>query len=467
MASGWRYRVQSVVGVAALTAVAVAVVNSPAAHALLQRVPVVGRLAAEAPMGTEIVFEAVVTTAVVTAAFVPLYKPRPRRVLDTIAFAHKRVVVAVFALATIGYFDYTYRLPRTTLIAITPVLLVVLPAWFAWIRRRPDGTGERAIIVGDNPTGIENIVEMYDGRMLGYIAPPTPYRSADDLSEQGPVGIADGGQAAFEHGYVGGFSRLEAVVEEYSVDSAVLVFEEASRAEFFGALQICHEHGIDAKSHVDHVDSLLVDAASKEGPIVDVTIEPWDIQDRITKRLFDLAFASTALLILSPVILLIATAIKLEGNGPILFDQERTFRFGDTFNVYKFRTLKPVDETVDLDIDGARRTPLGDFLRTTHLDEIPQLWSILVGDMSVVGPRPAITELEPDYQQELSKWNRRWFVKPGLTGLAQINDATGKEPDKKLRYDIEYIQNQSFGFDIRIVLYQIWKVVTDLLKLLR
>ncbi|MFC7041700.1 sugar transferase [Halonotius sp. GCM10025705] len=135
--------------------------------------------------------------------------------------------------------------------------------------------------------------------------------------------------------------------------------------------------------------------------------------------------------------------------------------------MYKFRTLKPVDETVDLDIDGARRTPLGDFLRMTHLDEIPQLWSILVGDMSVVGPRPAITELEPDYQEQLSEWRRRWFVKPGLTGLAQINDATGTEPAEKLRYDIKYIRKQSFIFDIQIVFRQIWKVLQDITSMFR
>jgi lipopolysaccharide/colanic/teichoic acid biosynthesis glycosyltransferase len=302
--------------------------------------------------------------------------------------------------------------------------------------------------------------------MLGYVAPPTPYQSDDAPADRAPHRIADGGQASFEHGYVGGLSRFDDVIEKHSVDAAVLAFEGADRAEFFGALHTCYEHGIDAKTHVDHVNSLLVDATGSDGPIVDVDLEPWDPQDRMLKRLFDVAFSGTALLVLSPVILLIAAAIRIEGHGRVFFTQERTYKFGDTFTVYKFRTLKPVNEDVDLDIDGDRRTPLGDFLRMTHLDEIPQLWPILTGEMSVVGPRPAITELEPDYENQVSDWRQRWFIKPGLTGLAQINDATGKEPEQKLRYDVEYIQNQSFSYDIQIVLRQIWKVIEDVWSVL-
>ena len=87
--------------------------------------------------------------------------------------------------------------------------------------------------------------------------------------------------------------------------------------------------------------------------------------------------------------------------------------------------------------------------------------------MSVVGPRPAITELEPDYVNQVSDWRQRWFIKPGLTGLAQINDATGKEPEQKLRYDVEYIQKQSFRYDLQIVLRQVWKVIEDVWSVLR
>jgi len=104
---------------------------------------------------------------------------------------------------------------------------------------------------------------------------------------------------------------------------------------------------------------------------------------------------------------------------------------------------------------------MGKILRKTHIDEIPQLWSVLVGDMSVVGPRPERPELDANIESDVDEWRSRWFVKPGLTGLAQINDVTGHQPERKLRYDIEYIRQQSFWFDLKIVTRQIYGVVVD------
>jgi lipopolysaccharide/colanic/teichoic acid biosynthesis glycosyltransferase len=112
------------------------------------------------------------------------------------------------------------------------------------------------------------------------------------------------------------------------------------------------------------------------------------------------------------------------------------------------------------DVDP-RVTRVGRILRATHLDEIPQLWSILVGDMSVVGPRPERPELDDDIEMSVGEWRRRWFVRPGLTGLAQINGATGHQPAEKLRYDIEYIRQQSFWFDLKVVIRQLWLVGVD------
>ena len=113
-----------------------------------------------------------------------------------------------------------------------------------------------------------------------------------------------------------------------------------------------------------------------------------------------------------------------------------------------------------------RVTRVGWFLRKTHLDEIPQLWSILVGDMSVVGPRPERPELDRDIESSIGEWRRRWFVRPGLTGLAQINGATGHDPAEKLRFDIEYIRKQSFWFDLKVVVRQLWMVGQDALRTL-
>jgi lipopolysaccharide/colanic/teichoic acid biosynthesis glycosyltransferase len=210
--------------------------------------------------------------------------------------------------------------------------------------------------------------------------------------------IADGGAGeSADVDRLGGLLRIEDVLVEYDVDTAVLAFAEADRAEFFGALDACYEHGVDAKVHRDHADTVLT-AGGSAGTLVDVEIEPWDVQDYILKRGFDVAFSLFGLLVLLPVILCIAAAIKLEDGGSILYTRELTAVFGETFDVYKFRSMVENAESEtgatisDEDQGGVdpRVTRVGRVLRQTHPDEIPRLWSVLQGDMSVVGPRPAV-----------------------------------------------------------------------------
>ncbi|GAB7010763.1 sugar transferase [Halorubrum trueperi] len=466
MLSGWQYRLRSVGGVAVITALAVTVANSVVVHALLTRLPVVGGLAADAPMGAELVFEVTTTVVIVTAAFLPLYKPRPRRILDTVALTQKRVMVAMLTLAAIGYFDYTYRLPRTTLIVITPMLLVLLPAWFVWIRRRPNGDAERAIIVGDDPAEIEGLASEVGLSLIGYLCPTSAFRNSD--REPSMVPVADGGLQLAGLDRLGGLSRIEDVLVEYDVDTAVLAFEYTDRAEFFGTLDACYEHGVDVLVHREHADRVLT-AESDVGTLVSVDIEPWDIQDHMLKRGFDVVFSLVGLVVLSPIICAIVIAVKLDDGGSILYSQERTAVFGETFEVYKFRSMVSEGAAVEPVADEAndRITRVGRVLRQTHLDEIPQLWSILVGDMSVVGPRAVWTEEESLLEAQERSWRKRWFVKPGLTGLAQVNGAKSTDPEEKLRYDLQYVKQQSFTFDLKLVVRQIWKVGLDVVATIR
>ncbi|MFW5918262.1 MAG: sugar transferase, partial [Haloferacaceae archaeon] len=171
MKAGWRYRAVSALGVAVLTALAVSVVNSPTVQAVLASVPFLNRLSTSPPGTAEGLIEVATTTVVVMGALLPLYKPRPRRILDAVVLAQKRVWVGLLALAAVGYFDYTYRLPRLTLLAVTPVLLVVLPAWFVWVRRTPSPESERSIVVGDDPAEIARLVADVDIPLLGYLCP--------------------------------------------------------------------------------------------------------------------------------------------------------------------------------------------------------------------------------------------------------------------------------------------------------
>jgi exopolysaccharide biosynthesis polyprenyl glycosylphosphotransferase len=473
MKSGWQYRIAGIVGTAVLTAFVIALVNNATVLNLAARIPVIGDLSTNPPRGSELIYEMLTATAIVVAAFVPLYKPRPRRILDIWMHALRRTTIAILALATIGYFDYTYRLPRATLIVTAAFLLFALPLYFVVIRRRPTGNGDRTIIIGDNPDTMADILAAIEGDVLGYVSPPSPFEGERSPAEV-EVGVADGGvrERLDELPCLGGLSRLDEVLVDHDVDTAVLAFSHPDRAEFFGALDSCYEHGVRAKVHRDHADAVLT-SGMDPGELVDIDLEPWDLQDHVLKRAFDVAFSLTGLVVLLPVSLIIAAAVKLQDGGPIFYGQERTAAFGDTFTVYKFRSMVPDAETDEalLSTEDAgevdpRVTRVGRLLRQTHLDEIPQLWSILTGHMSVVGPRPERPDLDEDMELDAEQWRSRWFVKPGLTGLAQIHGATGFDPEEKLRYDVEYIRRQSFWFDLKIVIRQLWAVLEDMYGLL-
>ncbi|WP_313692303.1 sugar transferase [Halorarum halobium] len=467
MNGGWRYRLLGVLGVAVLSAVAVSLVNNASVQLLVGGLPVLSRLPTDPPGTAELGYEVLTTVVVCLAAFLPLYKPRPRRILDVVALAQKRVLVALFALAAIGYFDYTYRLPRQTVLLLAPLLLVLLPAWFAWIRRRPAAGQERAIVVGDDPELIQEVAREVEIPLLGYLCPTSSFVEVGDGGRV-PT-MADGGERFVGLDRLGGLSRIEDVLVEYDVNTVVLAFEHADRAEFFGALDACYEHGVAAKVHRDHADSVLTSEDVGVGQLVDVEVEPWDVQDYIVKRGFDVVFSVVGLVVLAPVVVGIALAIKLDDGGSVLYRQERTAVFGETFDVYKFRSMVEDAEsetgaTISEEDDGGvdpRVTDVGRVLRQTHLDEIPQLWSVLKGDMSVVGPRPERPELDSDIQVGTVDWQKRWFVKPGLTGPAQVSGVTGTEPEEKIRYDLEYVRDQSFGLDLKLVTRQVWRVAID------
>jgi len=474
MNSRWRYRLASVGATLGLTLGALVVANHPFVQGLFAQVPYFGRPAPAVLAGEQYAVAVATTLTALLVAMWPVFKPQPRRILDTVFLTHKRVLLAMFGLAALGYYNYTYRLPRSTLMLVTGLLFVALPIAMVAIRRRPPGA-ERAVIVGDDPAAMADVLATTELDVVGYVS---PFAARDGAS--GPAGrrLADGGTLVERDPLdrlecLGGFSRFEEVLVGHDIDTVVLAFDETDRMEFFGTLDVCYEHGVVAKVHRDHADSVLTSAVP-DGDLVDIDLEPWDSQDYVVKRAFDIAFALAGLVALAPVCAVVAAGIKLDSSGPVLYRQERTAELGDRFAIYKFRTMVtdaeaatgPTLSDEDAGEVDPRVTRVGRVLRQTHLDEIPQLWSILVGDMSVVGPRPERPSLDESLQSDTERWRSRWFVKPGLTGLAQIRGATSYHPQEKLRYDVEYIRRQSFWFDLKIVTRQLWQVLLDVRRLL-
>ncbi|MEG4292419.1 sugar transferase [Microcoleus sp. C2C3] len=180
---------------------------------------------------------------------------------------------------------------------------------------------------------------------------------------------------------------------------------------------------------------------------------------QFVKWVLDRLCAAIALLVFSPVILMVAIAIYIRMGGPIFFCQPRPGKNGRVFNFYKFRTM-----TSDCDVDGnllpdeQRLIPLGQFLRKTSLDELPQLWNVLKGDMSVVGPRPLLVRYLDRYTPEQA---RRHDVMPGITGWAQVNGRRlldGNWPEK-FRLDVWYVDNWSLSLDLKILFLTVGKVL--------
>ena len=176
----------------------------------------------------------------------------------------------------------------------------------------------------------------------------------------------------------------------------------------------------------------------------------------ILKRLFDIAVSFLGLLILSPVILFIAWQVKRKLGSPVFFRQVRPGKNGKPFEMIKFRTmLDAYDEKGNLLPNDQRFTKFGNFLRSTSLDELPELWNVLKGDMSLVGPRPLLMEYLPLYNEHQLRRNE---VFPGITGWAQVNGRNAISWEQKFDYDVWYLDNRTFILDIKILLMTVKKV---------
>jgi lipopolysaccharide/colanic/teichoic acid biosynthesis glycosyltransferase len=177
----------------------------------------------------------------------------------------------------------------------------------------------------------------------------------------------------------------------------------------------------------------------------------------LVKRVFDIVGATVGLLLLSPVIVIVALTIRRQMGSPVLFGQTRPGLGGKPFRMIKFRSMRDATDSRGNALpDSERLTRLGRFLRSSSLDELPELWNVLKGDMSLVGPRPLLMEYLPLYSATQA---RRHDVRPGVTGWAQINGRNAISWDEKFALDVWYVDNRSLWLDLKIIWLTIRKVV--------
>lgn len=268
------------------------------------------------------------------------------------------------------------------------------------------------------------------------------------------------------HPVIGSTTDLEKILSAKAIDIVIVGDSGTDLAELGRILQLCEKSGvktqiipyyhkyIPAKPYMDDLDGL---------PVIDVRHVPLDnVFKNFFKRSFDIIFALAAITFTSPVLLFAALMTKLSSPGPIIYKQERVGLNRQNFNMYKFRSMRI--QTTEEEKDkwttqhDPRKTKWGAFMRRTSIDELPQFFNVLRGDMSVVGPRPERPYFVEQFKETIPRYMIKHQVRPGITGWAQVSGYRGDTSIKKrIEHDLYYIENWTFSFDLKIIILTIFK----------
>jgi sugar transferase (PEP-CTERM system associated) len=374
---------------------------------------------------------------------------------DSIVLSNRREVVTrlvgVLGCGFVALSVLYYAFPEISLVGSTlwpgvAIVAVTVPAWrkLFFTLNRSARFSERAILYGDGPLALPLMEEIGNRselgvRVVGFIGQSTetltgvPRFDDDDLLE-----LVEG-------------RNVRRVVVTMGDRRGKLRVEQLLKLKTRGVyIQDGPEYyeSITGKIPLDslRLSWLLFSSGFQVRPAL-----------RLYKRVFSLVLGSLAIVITSPIMLLAAAAVRLSSPGPVIFRQKRVGEHGDLFTVYKFRSMHEGSEKATLtpaEHEDPRVTRVGKWLRRTRIDELPQLFNIVKGDMAFVGPRPFVPEQEEEYAAQIPYYRERWLAKPGATGWAQINrgyNATLEDNREKLAYDLFYIKNVSFGLDLFIM----------------
>ncbi len=280
---------------------------------------------------------------------------------------------------------------------------------------------------------------------------------------------AEVGTTVAGHPVLGTVSELPRLVERARAE---LVYLALARSEFEAEEQALRALG-DSTASVRIVPDLSLafrlnpNVEDFDGtPVVLVTESPELGWNAALKRGFDLAASLAGLVVLAPVMLVVAVLIRLDSPGPIFYRQERVGINGRRFFMIKFRSMRADAESAErpgwTTADDPRRTRLGQLLRRLSIDELPQLWNVLIGDMSLGGPRPERPMYVDQFRASIPRYMLRHHVKSGMTGWAQVNGLRGDTPlERRIEYDLHYIKNWSLGFDVKILALTVVRVFRD------
>lgn len=375
------------------------------------------------------------------------YLRRSPSIFDRFYETARAISAGIFIIMATTFFYRTESFSRLMLIFAWAILIVIvwlireliydLEKWYlrrGWISRR-------AVIVGDGERGIALYKKLMAQPGWGIV----PVGFVCDSEIDGPC--------------LGKLAELDEIIKSYSLD--LVIFNLAHNGQDFIVDYVLKNDNLRLEYMIapDMIGLLTFNAESVqiEGiPVLRWGKTPIEGYSRAVKRIFDMVFAGFGIVAASPVFIGVALAVKLDSPGPILFKQKRIGRNGRKFTMYKFRSMC-VDNagatgagwTVK---DDPRRTRVGKFIRRSNLDELPQLFNVLFGQMSLVGPRPEQPGYVEKFRDDIPRYFQRHKVKSGVTGWAQVNGFRGDTSiSDRTKYDLYYVENWSLIFDIKII----------------
>ncbi len=365
----------------------------------------------------------------------------------------KSTILGTTLLVALTFFFYE-RYSRVTIALFTGYAFVLVSAVrlafraiFNELRRR--GFNEkRILVVGAGELGQRVVDTIEEHRELGFTVMGLLTRRAEK------VGTTIKGKPV-----LGMMGQLGEVLDREQVDQVILALPLEDQPILKELMEQLALRTVDVKLVPDLFNYVTLRGGLEEFgglPIISLQGAPLEGWNLIAKRAFDVAMSVLLVVVTGPLMVLLALAVKLTSRGPVFFKQERMGMDGHLFSMLKFRTMR-----IDAEVSGAqfataddpRRTAIGTFLRKYSLDELPQFFNVLVGDMSLVGPRPERPVFIEEFKKQIPRYHLRHMVKSGVTGWAQINGLRGNTSIKdRIDYDLYYIENWSLLFDLKILL---------------
>lgn len=347
-------------------------------------------------------------------------------------FTYSRAFLALFALLDLVLVVATRVAARSLLISA----------------RLHAGKLQRILVIGAGKLGLEITQKLLAHRDIG-------------LEVVGYLDDDPGKSGRSFHGVpvLGTLKDVDRVLAERKVEQVFVALPLEAHKKMMRVLQSVGGECVEVKLVPDILQYAAIQATLEDldgTPVINLTQVPLEGWNSLIKRVIDLTLSAAGLLVLAPLFPLLALAIWLEDRGPILYSQERMGIDGQMFRIWKFRSMRVNAEASTGPVwavqDDPRRTRIGSFIRRWSIDELPQLWNVAVGDMSLVGPRPERPAFVQEFKQRLPQYMLRHRVKAGITGWAQVHGWRGNTSiRKRLEYDLYYIENWSLGLDFKIL----------------